>query len=131
MFTYDNVRATDILYVSSFLRELTGISVVKYYNGTTVDNLYYDDIGEAYSIEFDSEGEVIRVYHGKFVKGKWKDSSDSAFVIVYDPDKTQYYVKKGPFKNNSSTQTKPDYLSEEELSEYISLIDIEQKLVWK
>ncbi|SEA55984.1 hypothetical protein SAMN02910384_01758 [Pseudobutyrivibrio sp. ACV-2] len=94
VFTYDNVRATDILYVSSFLRELTGISVVKYYNGTTVDNLYDDDTGEAYSIEFDSEGEVIRVYHGKFVKGKWKDSSDSAFVIVYDPDKTQYYVKK-------------------------------------
>lgn len=131
LFAYDNVRATDILYVSSFLRDLTDISVVKYYNGTTVDNLYDDDTGEAYSIEFDSEGEVIRVYHGKFVKGKWKDSSDNAFVIVYDSDKTQYYVKKGPFKNNSSTQTKPDYLSEEELAEYISVIDIGQKLVWK
>ena len=52
-------------------------------------------------------------------------------MIVYDQDKSQYYVKKGPFKNNSSTQTKPQYLSEEQLAEYKSVIDIKQNLVWK
>ncbi len=131
VFTYDNVRATDIIYVNSFMQDLTDISVLKYYNGTTVDNLYDDDTGNAYSIEFDTDGKVNRVYHGKFKDGDWNDSSNTAFVIVFDPDKAQYYVKKGPFKNNSSIQKKPDYLSENELAEYISIIDVDQKLIWK
>jgi hypothetical protein len=132
VFSYDNIRATDIIYVNSFLRDITGKRIVKYYNGTTINNKYDDETGESYSIEFDENEEVIRVYHGNHKNGNWEDSSKRSYVIKYDFDANRYYIKHGPFSNNKSNQDKPEYLSDEELEEYKSKIVIDDfKLVWK
>ncbi len=132
-FTMDNVSVEDILDVDEFLESLDE-DIIGYYNGRTSNGYFNDDTGEAYSIKYflpeqlaGSNGEpVIRtLYKGRFVDGKYKDDTFTAWDITREVE-TKYMYFHGCFADNTANAGLDD--NREEKKPELSYEDITEIL---
>lgn len=132
IFSSNNVKVEDIYSAENFYEKMNG-TLLSYYNGNTSNGKYNDSTGNAYLINYTSDGIIKTLYTGSFKDGKFNDFTGNAWEIVFDSSNNinKYFYYKGAFKNgNRISDEGIEYITQEQIDEIINGMVFGSELNW-